>query len=282
MKCTKAIIPVAGFGTRRLPITKSIEKSMLPILNRPMIDYVVEDCIKAGITDIYIVVSPGATQIRSYYSPKPELETYLQDHGKDALLPLITPPDDVRFHFIEQGPDANGRFGTAVPVWLCREFVEADEHVLVLMGDDVIYNADGSSEVRRLVDHLEQTGARGALLGVEISPEEVSHYGVLVTEQQEGYQRFLSVQEKPSVEEAKSNLINISKYILQADFFGYLDSYMKTEQPGEYYITDALNTYVAAGNALAVLPARGEYLDSGTVEHWLKANQTVARHLHSA
>ena len=82
MNCTKAIIIIAGYGTRRLPITKSIEKSMLPILNRPVVDYVVEDCIKAGITDIYFVVNKDAVQIRSYYGHNKVLEDYLAGHKK--------------------------------------------------------------------------------------------------------------------------------------------------------------------------------------------------------
>jgi len=276
MNCTKAIIPVAGYGTRRLPITKAIEKCMLPILNRPMIDYVVQDCIQAGITDIYIVVSPRSEQVKRYYSRDIDLEEQLRLQGKEVLVPQIQPPTAVQFHFVEQ--TSADKQGTAVPVWLCRDYIEDDEQVLILMGDDVIYNADGSSEVARLIDHMDQTGVDGALLGVEVPHEQVSHYGVLATESAHGFEKFAYIQEKPAMHEAKSNLINISKYIVGKDFFAYLDAYVAQEQAGEYYITDPLNKYVAEGKVMAVLPAKGEYLDSGTVENWLKANEVVAKH----
>lgn len=277
MNCTKAIIPIAGFGTRRLPVTKTIEKSMLPILNRPMIDYVVQDCIKAGITDLYFVVSPGATQIKEYYEHNHVLETYLHSHGKDALLPLIEPPE-VHFHYIEQDTGEMQAYGTAVPVWLCRDFVQPGEQVLIIMGDDVVYNPDGASEVKRLIDLVRDTEVAGALLGAEVPKDAVSHYGVIETVPQGGYDQFVGIQEKPSPEEAKSNLINISKYSIGKDFFAYLDAYMNTDRMGEYYLTDVLNNYVADGNTIAVLPIRGEYLDSGTVENWLKANEVVAKY----
>ena len=99
MNITKAIIPVAGWGTRRLPITKSIEKCMLPIGNRPMVDYVVQDCIDAGITDIYFVVSEDSSQLQSYYAANAALETYLEAHNKTEMLSLVTPPV-ARFHYI--------------------------------------------------------------------------------------------------------------------------------------------------------------------------------------
>jgi UTP--glucose-1-phosphate uridylyltransferase len=277
MNCTKAIIPIAGFGTRRLPVTKTIEKSMLPILNRPMIDYVVQDCIKAGVTDLYFVVSPGATQIKEYYEHNEVLEDYLRTQGKGALLPLIEPPK-VRFHYIEQDTGETQAYGTAVPVWLCRDVVQEGEHVLIITGDDVVYNPDGASEAKRLIDLVAEKGTAGALLGARVPKNTVSHYGVIETSSQDGYDQFVGIQEKPSLEEAKSNLINISKYIVTRDFFTCLDAYMDTDRTGEYYLTDVLNAYVADGNVMAVLPARGEYLDSGTVENWLKANEVVAKY----
>lgn len=277
MNCTKAIIPIAGFGTRRLPVTKTIEKSMLPILNRPMIDYVVQDCIKAGITDLYFVVSPDATQIKEYYQHNRVLEDYLHSQGKDTLLSLVEPPK-VQFHYIEQDTGETQVYGTAVPVWLCRDVVQEGEHVLIIMGDDVVYNPDGTSEVKRLIDLVAEKGTAGALLGARVPKETVGQYGVIETLARDGYDQFVGIQEKPTPEEAKSNLINISKYIVNRGFFAYLGAYMDTDRTGEYYLTDVLNNYVVDGDTMAVLPARGEYLDSGTVENWLKANEIVAKY----
>lgn len=278
MKCTKAIIPVAGYGTRRLPITKAVEKAMLPILNRPVVDYVVEDCVKAGITDIYFVVSSEARQIRDYYSRSSQLEAYLHANGKDAVIPAVQPPQNVQFHFVEQDTSVGAPYGTAIPVALCRQFMGDDEHVLVLMGDDFIYNTDGSSEVSRLMEQVAEAGG-SALLGVEIDPTAVSKYGVLATHTENGQMLFDYIQEKPQAGEAKSNLINISKYLLEPAFFAYLDAAVQKDTKGaEYYITDPLNAYVADGHQMLVVPAHGTYLDSGTVENWLFANNFVAEH----
>ncbi len=274
MNCTKAIIPVAGYGTRRLPITKSIEKCMLPIVNRPVIDYVVEDCIKAGVKDIYFVVSPGSTQLQDYYSQKPDVAAYLRMNGKENMLPLIEPPHNVQFHFIEQDTSPGADYGTAIPVWLCREFINTDEHVLVLMGDDFIFNPDGTSEAARLIEAAKRGGS--ALLAAQVPHEVVNRYGVIAAHEDNGVQRFDFIQEKPPVEEAASNLINISKYIFEARFFHeYLEAAVQSQQEGEYYITDPMNAYVADGNLMQVLPAHGEYLDSGTAENWIHANNVV-------
>lgn len=278
MNCTKAILPVAGYGTRRLPITKAIEKCMLPVLNRPIIDYVVQDCIKAGITDIYFVVNEGADQIRRYYAPAPQLEQYLQENKKSELVAAIRPPEEVRFHFVEQPITDGAPYGTAIPVWLCREFVQENEHVLVLGGDDFIYNADGSSEVSRLLQEVSVAGGGSALLGAQVAPEAVSRYGVIVSHEEADRRIFDYIQEKPAPGEAKSNLINISKYLLESSFFSYLDAVVQGGHTtnGEYYFTDALNAYVAAKNNMSVLPIRGAYLDGGSVENWLNANNVVA------
>ena len=138
MKITKAIIPVAGYGTRFLPITKTINKTMLPVLNRPVVDYVVEDCVKAGIKDILFVILPGEIQLRDYYSRNQKLEDYLLDRkAQDKYEAIADVHKQANFHFIEQPQD--GRYGSAIPVLLGQEFIEHDEAFLVYMGDDFIF-----------------------------------------------------------------------------------------------------------------------------------------------
>lgn len=266
---TKALIPVGGWGTRRLPITKAIEKCMLPIGNRPIVDYVVQDCIAAGITDIYFVVSEESSQLQAYYGKSIPLETYLKLNGKEALLPLVMPPENVTFTYITQ--PSNDKYGTAVPVGLMAKYWEEGESLAVLMGDDFLYSADGSSEVERLLRATPE--GECSMLGVEVPHEEVGHYGVL--EYTEG-KVFVRIVEKPRPENAPSNLINVSKYILNSAALQEIFDYVEAGgAAGEYYITYPINTYVSKGGTVRIVPATGQYLDGGTLEGWLAANKIV-------
>lgn len=266
-RVTKAIIPVAGWGTRRLPITKAIEKCMLPIGNRPLVDYVVQDCLRAGINEIYFVVGEDSTQLRDYYRSNINLKDYLIRNDKQDMLPLIAPLEGVKLHFIVQ--PGYGKYGTAIPVALAASQLPAGESAVVLMGDDFIYTTDGSSETARLIA---AAGEGSAMLGVEVSRESVSHYGVI---EKDANNKFVRIVEKPSPEEAPSNLINVSKYVLDAVALQQIMNFAETKQDGEYYITDPINAYVAQGGEIAVVPAAGQYLDGGSVEGWLHANNIV-------
>jgi len=268
MIITKAIIPVAGYGARRLPITKAIEKCMLPIGNRPLVDFVVEDCIKAGITDIFFVVSSNNTQLEKFYSDNSQLNQYLIKNNKQNLLPLVTPPL-AKFHYILQPTD--GKYGTAIPVSLVAPMVAQGESVVVLMGDDFIYNSDGSSEVARLLETVPDGGS--ALLGVNVPLDQVNRYGVL---QLDKNNNFIKIVEKPSIETAPSTLINVSKYIINYDLLKTIVNYSNQEIEGEYYITEPINQYVISGGIVKAVTARGQYLDGGSVEGWLYANNVVA------
>lgn len=265
---TKAIIPVAGWGVRRLPITKAIEKCMLPIGNRPLVDYVVQDCLGAGIKDVYFIVSEQSQQIRTFYGENEALNAALAEKGKTDELAMITPDDSVSYHFITQ-PN-KGKYGTAVPVALAAEFIGEGESVVVLMGDDFIWNEDGSSEVARLLESTPE-GACG-LLAAPVAREDVSKYGVIAMDENNNY---LNMVEKPQPDEAPSILINISKYLLTKEVVDACADLPESPR-GEYELPDAVNNFVARGGRVKVVPAQGEYLDGGSVEGWLHANNVVA------
>ncbi|MBR2709571.1 hypothetical protein IKE72_00625 [Candidatus Saccharibacteria bacterium] len=270
---TKAIIPVAGWGTRRLPITKIIEKSMLPVGNRPLVDYSVQELIRAGVTDIYMVISnTEPCQVQEFYKDNLALNQYLTERGKKDRLKLAkTLPDDVTIHYTIQDPSA--KYGTAVPVAMVVEEYSIDEPVLVFMGDDFIWNPGGESAAEALMKA--SGGAHSAILGVEIPRENVEKYGVLSVE--DG--RLTGVVEKPSVEEAPTNLINVSKYVMTPDLLYQIVDYVNTHNFGpqdqEYLITDPIDEYIKSGGIINVAPATGEYLDGGSVEGWLHANNVV-------
>lgn len=267
-KITKAIIPVAGWGTRRLPITKTIEKCMLPVGNRPIIDYTVQDCINAGITDIYFVVGENSDQIRDFYRTNIDLNDYLKRNGKAELINLIRPPK-VNMHYIVQS--SYGKYGTAVPVSLVFEQLQPGESVVVLMGDDTIYNADGSSEVAKMIESTPE--GECALLGVEVAESELSKYGVIKINDTHDFEAIV---EKPTPGEAPSNIINVSKYVLNYETMQRIHEYAERDDiKGEYYITVPINEAVKSGVRMKVVRAQGKYLDSGTVEGWLAANRFV-------
>lgn len=273
-KPTKAILPVAGYGTRRLPIAKAIDKCMLPLLNRPIIDYVVQDVVKAGVTDVYFVVSDDAIQLRDYYNRDVELERYLAANGKQQYIPLITPPQGVNFHYIEQDL-TDKRYGSTVPLWLAGRYIDPQESFYYLAGDDTLWRADGESEAAKLWDQVCADNTDGGLIGCQVPPADVSKYGVFRLDQRGCYVELV---EKPQPEAAPSTLCNVSKYLFPGKIMEYVDQYMMQHRDTEYYITDVVNDFVAAGNTLTVRGTDAAYLDCGSLEKWVAANNYLLEH----
>lgn len=273
MKISKAIIPVAGWGTRRLPITKVIEKSMLPVGNRPLVDYSVQELIKAGVKDIYMVISNvEPCQVRQFYSENKALNDYLIDRNKkDRLAIAKTIPDDVTIHYVSQDP--SGKYGTAVPIALAVETFNITEPVFVFMGDDFIWNPNGKSAAESLIDVYDENSS--AILGVEININDVEKYGVLSVDNG----KLVNVVEKPKPNDAPSNLINVSKYIMGPELMQEIISYVHNNNFGpseqEYQVTDPIDSYIKKGGEMRVAPTSGEFLDGGSVEGWLHANNVV-------
>jgi len=268
----KAIIAVAGFGTRWLPLTKAIEKCMLPIGNRPVIDYVVEDCLRAGITDIYIVVGEQSEQVRRFYGKNQQLEEYLEQKGKTAELDKLRQTrKQANFHFVTQ--TASMPYGTAIPIQIVLDEIEPGESVVVMMGDQFTYNAEGKSEIANLLDRMQESRVTSGMVAAPVPKEDVSKYGIIELDEQGFFKRIV---EKPKPEEAPSTLNNLSMYVFDSDMLRCVAD-VTTPTNGEYYLTDALNAYVGGmGKPLAVVEAVGTYLDGGTVDGWLKANNFIA------
>jgi len=271
MKIQKAIIPVAGWGTRMLPITKSIEKCMLPIGNRPVIDFIVQDIIKAGITEIYFIVGEQSSQIQSYYRTNIFLNDYLKRAGKEDKLPLVAPLQGVSIHFITQ--PSTGGYGTSVPVGIASEFINEDESALVVMGDQFFLREDDGSNAADLIALVESRNLSAGLLGNPVPDELVSNFGI-IEKDSEG--NFVRIVEKPSIEEAPSNLNNSSYYIFDKAIFEYARTLPANPARGEFEVTDAINAYVESGKKIAVGTIEGQYMECGSVEGWLRANNIVA------
>lgn len=275
MKISKAVITCAGFGTRFLPVSKTIQKEMLPILDRPLIDYVVADCIQAGITDIIFVISEHNYQVLHYYRENFRLYEYLLKMNKIELYDKIKYlHTQANFHFVRQ-KDSDA-YGTAVPVQLAQEFLKDEEAFLVLMGDDFIYSADGHSEVASMIKTFNDSGAQALVTCIE-KPEDVLHrYGIAKLAESNGFRYLEALVEKPAPGSAPSNLANISKYILPKSVFDLIAVQAVNPQSNELYITDTLSQ-LANTEKVVVHQPQGEYLDGGYPLGWLLANLSVAK-----
>lgn len=252
---------------------------MLPVLNRPVIDYIVQDCIAAGIIDFYFVVGEECQQLRTFYDRNFLLEAHLREHSKLDMISSVQPPAGCNFHYIVQ--PGVGAYGTSVPVYLAREVIGQNEKVLVIMGDQFLFHADGGSEAAHFLQAAQAADTDSAMLALEVPHEEVYKYGIIATQPHGEFELFESIVEKPRVEDAPTNLNNASFYLFDKTFFEVLEEDMQRPRTGEYFITDPLNTYVQRGSSIAVVRSTGEYLDCGTVAGWLHANAVVARNQRS-
>ena len=270
---TKAIIPVAGWGTRRLPITKIIEKSMLPVGNRPLVDYSVQELIKAGVKDIYMVISNvEPCQVREFYKDNLALNLYLEERGKEDRLKLAkTLPEGVKIHFTSQDPSA--KYGTAVPVAMVAEEYNLNEPVLVFMGDDFVWNPNGESSAEALLKAVKNKD-ESALFAIDHPYEALLNGGALTVEDN----KVTKITEKPKPEQV-TGLTSISKYIISPKLMREIVDYVNNNNFGptdqEYMITDPFATYIKKGGVMRVAQTKGEYLDGGTVEGWVHANNVV-------
>lgn len=233
MKIRKAIIPAAGLGTRFLPATKAMPKEMLPIVDKPTIQYIIEEAVASGIEDIIIVTGKGKRAIEDHFDRAPELEQSLIDKEKFDLLEKVQYSSELaNIHYIRQRDPR----GLGHAVWCARHFV-GNEPFAVLLGDDIV-----QSEVpclKQLINQFEQKDA--SIIGVQQVPkDEVNRYGIIDYEYSDGllYQ-VKGLVEKPDNGKAPSNLAIMGRYVLTPEIFGYLES-QEIGAGGEIQLTDAI------------------------------------------
>ena len=231
-RVTKAIIPAAGLGTRFLPVTKAMPKEMLPILDKPTIQYIVEEAIESGIEDLIIVTGKGKRAIEDHFDTNFELEENLIRKEKYELLKKVQSCSKVEIHYIRQKEPR----GLGHAVWSARKFI-GNEPFAVLLGDDIVQSAEPS--LQQLIKQYERTG--NSVIGVQSVPDEETHrYGIIDPIQQDG--RLYKVGnfiEKPSLGTAPSNLAIMGRYILTPEIFGFLGEH-EVGAGGEIQLTDAL------------------------------------------
>jgi UTP--glucose-1-phosphate uridylyltransferase len=232
-KIRKAIIPAAGLGTRFLPATKAMPKEMLPIVDKPTIQYIVEEAIASGIEDIIIVTGKGKRAIEDHFDSAPELEQNLLEKEKFALLEEVQKSTNmVDIHYIRQ----KSPLGLGHAVWCARKFI-GDEPFAVLLGDDIVQSDKPC--LKQLIDQSEEL--ESSVIGVMSVPEDQTHrYGVIdPLEQMDRLYQVKQFVEKPKQGTAPSNLAIIGRYILTPQIFKFLEE-QERGAGGEIQLTDAI------------------------------------------
>lgn len=264
---TKAVIPAAGFGTRFLPATKASPKEMLPIVDTPVIQYVVEEAVASGITDILMVIGKGKRMLEEHFDRSFELELELEAKGKLKELESIRAISNLaNIHFVWQ----RKMLGLGDAIRCARHHV-GNEPFAVLLGDTLMQSRGGVPATRQLIDVYDRFG--GCVVALEEVPRErVSRYGVISGERlDERTYRVTDMVEKPKPEEAPSNLVVASRYILTPDIFGYIDA-AKPGKGGEIQITDALRARVADGLPMHGCRVQALRHDAGNTLDFIKTN----------
>jgi UTP--glucose-1-phosphate uridylyltransferase len=267
-KVRKAVIPAAGLGTRFLPATKAQPKEMLPLLDKPAIQYVIEEAVRAGITDILIITGRGKRSIEDHFDRSIELEHFLESRGKfDELKQVREITDMASIHYIRQ----RDPLGLGHAVAVAEEHV-GDEPFAVLLGDDIMTESNPLlAEMLRIHD----TYGRSVLAAMEVSRDDVSLYGCIEPEfVEERLARVLSVVEKPTPENAPSNLAAIGRYVLTPEIFGALN-HLEPGVGGEVQLTDAINA-LAQEQAVYAHVFEGGRFDIGNKLDYVKATIEVA------
>ncbi|MFD1848816.1 UTP--glucose-1-phosphate uridylyltransferase GalU [Oceanobacillus bengalensis] len=231
-KIKKAIIPAAGLGTRFLPVTKAMPKEMLPIVDKPTIQYIVEEAVQSGIEDIIIVTGKGKRAIEDHFDNNFELEQNLIDKEKYELLKKVKQPSEVDIHYIRQKEPK----GLGHAVWCARKFI-GDEPFAVLLGDDIVQSDNPA--LHQLIEQYEETGC--SVVGVQKVPDdETSRYGIVAPSTSEGRRYQVSdFVEKPKAGTAPSNLAIMGRYVFTPEIFTFLDK-QEIGAGGEVQLTDAI------------------------------------------
>ena len=267
-KVTKAIFPVAGLGTRFLPATKSIPKEIMTLVDRPLIQYAIDEARAAGITEFIFVTSRGKNALEDYFDHAPELEASLESKGKTDLLEVLenTNMDSGAIAYIRQ----HRPLGLGHAVWCARRLI-GDEPFAVILPDDVI--AAETPCLQQMTEAYQETGG-SMVAAMEVPPEAASSYGVLDVREDMG--SIVSVNgmvEKPKADEAPSNLAVIGRYILSPRVLDNLNT-IQAGAGGEIQLTDAIAAELGAGENVFGYRFRGQRFDCGSKAGFLQA--TVA------
>lgn len=266
----KAVFPVAGLGTRFLPATKSVPKEIMTLVDRPLIQYAIDEARAAGITEFIFVTSRGKGALEDYFDHAPELEARLKDANKTQLLETLrdTNMDSGAIAYIRQHKPMG--LGHAVG---CAKRMIGDEPFAVILPDDVI--SGNKPCLKQMVDAYQETGG-SMVAAMEVPREQTSSYGILdVADNSKSLSAVRGMVEKPNVEDAPSNLAVIGRYILSPRIFDHLSA-QNTGVGGEIQLTDAIASEVTNGHGVHALRFEGQRFDCGSKAGFLQATVSFA------
>lgn len=259
----KAVIPAAGFGTRFLPQTKAMPKEMLPIVDKPVIQYVVEELVASGITDIIIVTGWHKRAIEDHFDYPNELIMMLKEQGKKELMDEVKRTAELaNFIYIRQ----KGPYGNATPIWCARNII-GDEPFVAIWGDEFIYSKP--PRAKQCIDVFEKYGDP-VISAVQVSREDVSRYGMVdAVKVEKNVWQIKRLMEKPSIEEAPSTMAAHGCYVLTPDIFPILER-LKPGRGGEMWLPDAIKELMKKRPVYACEIVGGKYYDTGNKLEYLK------------
>ncbi len=266
MSVKKAVIPVAGFATRFLPACKSVPKCMLTIVDKPIIQYLVDEAVASGIEEILLVVGRKKEVVEDYFSEDKELEDFLKERGKESFIPQISNlSGKAKIHFIEEEGGAKG-LGHAI--YMAKDFV-GNEPFAIMYGDVIMQGEKPC--LKEIIEQHEKLGA--SIIGVEkVDWKDVPKYGNVSGELiSDRLYKVEKMQEKPKVEETKSNLAISDRHVLMPDLFDFLEK-TKPGKGGEIQVTDAYNSMVNTKEGVYAYDYKATRFDSGDKLGFVKAS----------
>ena len=269
---TKAILPVAGLGTRFLPATKAIPKEMLPIIDKPLLQYAVEEAIDIGVKEIIFITSHAKKSIKKHFLQNKDLEESLLRHGKGEYIQSINPEKfkDIKFTFVDQ----NEQKGLGHAISLAEEcLTEEDEAIAILLPDD-LFIADGKSCLQTLADLYYETSSSVIAIN-EVADEKLPNYGVIdATKISDSTYEIHEIIEKPAIKEAPSNLAVCGRYILTSAIFSSLKK-IEPGSGGELQLTDAIKDLLNSEKVIAS-SYKGAKFDCGSKQGYVEATISLA------
>lgn len=269
-KITKAIIAVAGYGTRFLPATKNQPKEMLPIIDKPIIHYLVEECINSGITDIILVCRFGQHIIEDYFDNHSELERYLEANGKFEYLKKIKNiPEMANFIYVRQ--KKNLPYGNGSPILAAKSLIDDDESFVFMFGDDLVISK--TPAIKQLINVFNKYQADAVFGAQKMQWSEVKKYGAVRYKKGTKINEVEAILEKPEVEEAKkkfSNVVQFGRFVFNYKIIKVLES-LPLGKGGELWLTDAINLLAQnKNNKVIAQPIKGNWFTTGDPLNYLK------------